>query len=128
MLDKDLYTCKESSQGTPPEIATPSNYSENNSGTNRNTKNGRSIKRNSTQPETAVPLKLRVGKVEEFMSSYEYSLTPASLPLYFYLAYQFIQQTYYMKNDLKQVGDSIYRKSKNNRKLVVSVALFKTIS
>ena len=119
LFEKDLYD--QSSPDIAPEIVTPSNYSENNSGTNRNTKNGRSIKRNSIQPETAVPLKLRVGKVEEFMSSYENSLTPASLRLYFYLAYQFIQQTYYMKNKLKQVGDSIYRKSKINRKLVAKL-------
>jgi hypothetical protein len=42
---------------------------------------------------------------------------PASLPLYFYIAYQFIQK----KNDRKEVGDSIYRKSKNNRKLVAKL-------
>lgn len=121
LFEKDLYD--QSSPDIAPEIVTPSNYSENNSGTNRNTKNGRSIKRNSIQPETAVPLKLRVEEVEEveeFMSSYKNSLTPASLRLYFYLAYQFIQQ-YYIKNELKQVGDSIYRKSKNNRKLVAKL-------
>jgi hypothetical protein len=67
-----------------------------------------------------VPLKLKLEKVEElekFMSNYEKSLIPASLPLYFYIAYQFIQK----KTDLKEVGDSIYRKSKNNRKLVAKL-------
>lgn len=32
------------------------------------------------------------GEVKKFMERYQKSLTPASLPLYFYIAYQFIQE------------------------------------
>ena len=32
------------------------------------------------------------GEVKEFMEHYQKTLTPASLPLYFYIAYQFIQE------------------------------------
>lgn len=117
MLDEDLYNLSTQDRYTPPETATASNYSVNNSGTNGIL---RPPKSNRVQPETAVPLKLKLEKVEElekFMSNYEKSLIPASLPLYFYIAYQFIQK----KTDLKEVGDSIYRKSKNNRKLVAKL-------
>ena len=68
-----------------------------------------------------MPLKLRVEEVKIFMKNYEKSLTPASLPLYFYIAYQFIQKTYFNENDLKEVGDSIYRKYKTYRKLVAKL-------
>ena len=32
------------------------------------------------------------GETKDFMESYENSMTPASLSLYFYIAYQFIQE------------------------------------
>ena len=32
------------------------------------------------------------GKTKDFMESYQNSITPASLSLYFYIAYQFIQE------------------------------------
>ncbi|VDI36243.1 Hypothetical predicted protein [Mytilus galloprovincialis] len=41
------------------------------------------------------------GEVKEFMQRYQTSLTPASLPLYFYIAYQFIQEMPVSDNDFK---------------------------
>jgi len=86
LLDEDLYNQSSQDRYAPPEIATASNYSVNNSGTNGIL---RPPKSNRVQPETAVPLKLKL-EIQE-------------------------------KNDLKEVGDSIYRKSKNNRKLVAKL-------
>ena len=41
------------------------------------------------------------GETKDFMESYENSMTPASLSLYFYIAYQFIQE---IPNDVTKVG------------------------
>jgi len=45
------------------------------------------------------------GKTKDFMEDYQKSMTPASLSLYFYIAYQFIQEMLYeSKKDKEEVG------------------------
>ena len=41
------------------------------------------------------------GENKDFMEDYQRSITPASLSLYFYIAYQFIQE---IPNDVTKVG------------------------
>lgn len=60
-------------------------------------------KNNSVKPVSTVTCNNMnvTGEVKEFMQRYQTSLTPASLPLYFYIAYQFIQEMPVSDNDFK---------------------------
>jgi len=42
------------------------------------------------------------GETKDFMEDYQKSMTPASLSLYFYIAYQFIQEMPYKSKDDKK--------------------------
>ncbi|CAG2188702.1 TRPM2 [Mytilus edulis] len=61
------------------------------------------ISNNSVKPVSTVTCNNMnvTGEVKEFMQRYQTSLTPASLPLYFYIAYQFIQEMPVDDNDFK---------------------------
>jgi len=63
----------------------------------------RPVTQNSIHPATTVTLNNinieRETKGKAFMERYQESLTPASLSLYFYIAYQFIQEMPYKSED-----------------------------
>lgn len=64
--------------------------------------NGKSRK-NRINPKSVTLHNAKMGgEVKQFMTKYQESLTPASLPLYFYIAYQFIQEMS-NKDDKRQV-------------------------
>ncbi|OPL33639.1 transient 3 receptor potential cation channel subfamily m member, partial [Mytilus galloprovincialis] len=89
LLDKEIaYTEYTESKTLPvPTVATPNDYAGKKSSWN---------KLNGVHPissSTVTTNNMNVtGEVKKFMERYQKSLTPASLPLYFYIAYQFIQE------------------------------------
>ena len=85
----DLYTDTDFENKIVPQVATPNNlHGDRSSGM----PNGR-LRVNSVHPSSVTLHNAKVeGNVKEFMEGYQKSLSPASLPLYFYIAYQFIQE------------------------------------
>ncbi|XP_076102526.1 transient receptor potential cation channel subfamily M member 2-like isoform X1 [Mytilus galloprovincialis] len=90
-LDQELY--HDSEYGTSPILVKSNGFA----GPKRKFPN------NSVKPVSTVTCNNMnvTGEVKEFMQRYQTSLTPASLPLYFYIAYQFIQEMPVDDNDFK---------------------------
>ena len=80
----DYRKISESSNRSKPEVVTPDNIQARNSMDNH-------CKVYPAISVTANNAKIE-GEMTKFMTTYQESLTPASLPLYFYIAYQFIQE------------------------------------
>ena len=63
-------------------------------------------RRNSIHPVTSTKINIK-GETKAFMEGYQKSLTPASLSLYFYIAYQFIQEMPYKSKDDKKAATEV---------------------